>query len=112
MFDDLAWAFDTPPRAVIELALDRLGVPVYFRWALRDLDNMARRDTVLAHGRASEDLPTADAYHQVLHGTAQGSVEGPTLWMAVEDIVVDWAAVCSTSPTTAAVALAACAAAQ
>ena len=88
LFDDLAWAFDTPPRAVIELALARLGVPAYFIRLLRDIDNHARRDTVLAGATAWEIL---GEYHRVLFGTAQGSVEGPSLWLAVQDIIVDWA---------------------
>ena len=61
MFDDLAWAFDCPPRAVIELALHRLGVPGFFIDMLRDLDNMALRDTILAHGCSSEGSGESEA---------------------------------------------------
>ena len=39
---------------MIELALDRLGVPEYFKRLLRDADNMALGDTVMAWGKASE----------------------------------------------------------
>ena len=95
LFDDLAWAFDCPPRGVIELALRRLGVPTYFVTLLRDMDNMSMKDTALAGGLASS---FNGQHHRVLHGTPQGSVEGPSLWMAVEDIVVDWTETSSRSP--------------
>ena len=95
LFDDLAWAFDTPPRGMVELALARLGVPPYLTKLLRDIDNMALKDTVLAGGQAST---YNGKYHRVLHGTPQGSVEGPALWMAVADIVVDWVMAHSQSP--------------
>ena len=95
MFDDLAWAFDSPPRAVIEMALRRLGVPESFIELLRDMDNMSLKDTILEAGRATDH---GGEFHQVLFGTPQGSVEGPSLWMAVADITVDYAENCSEAP--------------
>ena len=79
LLDDLKWCFDTPANAVIELALMRLGVPVFYVTILNDIDMHSVKSTVTAAGLTA-DLASnlgCQGVHRQLHGTSQGTVEGP-----------------------------------
>ena len=75
LLDDLKWCFDTPASTVIELGLMRLGVPAFYANLMADLDVHMVRSTVTANG-ATVNL-AGWLYHRQLHGTGQGTVEGP-----------------------------------
>ena len=85
LLDDLKWCFDTPASTVIELGLMRLGVPAFYANLMADLDVHMVRSTVTANG-TTVDL--AGLYHRQLHGTGQGTVEGPINWIPIADIVI------------------------
>ena len=85
LLDDLKWCFDTPASTVIELGLMRLGVPAFYANLMADLDVHMVRSTVTASG-TTVDL--AGLYHRQLHGTGQGTVEGPINWIPIADIVI------------------------
>ena len=79
LLDDLKWCFDTPANLVIELALMRLGVPAFHATMLNDIDMHSAKSTVTAAGLTldlASHLGCQGAYRQ-LHGTGQGTVEGP-----------------------------------
>jgi hypothetical protein len=50
LLDDLKWCFGTPAQTVVELALMRLGVPVFYASMLSDIDVHCVRSTATAHG--------------------------------------------------------------
>ena len=85
LLDDLKWCFDTPASTAIELGLLPLGVPAFYANLMADLDVHMVRSTVTANG-TTVDL--AGLYHRQLHGTGQGTVEGPINWILVADIVI------------------------
>ena len=86
LYDDLKWAFDTPARTVLDLAARRMGVPEQFMQLLEDIDSRSVQTTILSAGLAM-DLSEEGSFRQ-LHGTGQGGVEGPMLWLMLSDIVV------------------------
>ena len=86
LYDDLKWAFDTPARTVIDLAARRMGVPQEFMQLLEDIDSRSVQTTILAAGLAMN--LSDDGIFRQLHGTGQGGVEGPMLWLMISDIVV------------------------
>ena len=88
LLDDLKWCFDTPANAVIELALMRLSVPAFYVTMLNDIDMHSVKSTVTAAG-LTLDLAShlgCQGVHRQLHGTGQGTVEGPLNWPPVADI--------------------------
>ena len=93
LLDDLKWCFDTPANAVIELALMRLGVPAFYVTMLNDIDMHSAKSTVTA-------AVGCQGVHRQLHGTGQGTVEGPLNWLPVADIVIAVARAASTNPVT------------
>ena len=98
LLDDLKWCFDTPARTVVELALMRLGVPSYYYEMLEDIDLHSAKTTVTAAGLTCELVDGADGVHKQLHGTGQGTVEGPLTWIPIADIVIAVAAEASSQP--------------
>ena len=86
MYDDLKWAFDTPARAVLDLTARRLGMPTQLMELLEDIDTRSTQTTVLAAGLAM-DLDVGGVFRQ-LHGTGQGGIEGPALWLTVADVAI------------------------
>ena len=98
LLDDLKWCFDTPARTIVELALMRLGVPSYYYEMLEDIDLHSAKTTVTAAGLTCELVDGADGVHKQLHGTGQGTVEGPLTWIPIADIVIAVAAEASTQP--------------
>ena len=50
LLDDLKWCFDTPASTVVELALRRLGVPMFYINMLNDNDLHSVKSTVTANG--------------------------------------------------------------
>ena len=102
LLDGLKWCFDTPANAVIELALMRLGVPAFYVTMLNDIDMHSVKSTVTAAG-LTVDLAShlgCQGVHRQLHGTGQGTVEGPLNWLPVADIVIAVARAASTNPVT------------
>ena len=85
LLDDLKWCFDTPASTVIELGLMRLGVPAFYADLMADLDVHMVRSTVTANGTT---VGLAGIYHRQLHGTGQGTVEGPIDWIPIADIAI------------------------
>ena len=98
LLDDLKWCFDTPARTIVELALMRLGVPSYYYEMLEDIDLHSAKTTVTAAGLTCELVDGADDVHKQLHGTGQGTVEGPLTWIPIADIVIAVAAEASSQP--------------
>ena len=98
LLDDLKWCFDTPARTIVELALMRLGVPSYYYEMLEDIDLHSAKTTVTAAGLTCELVDGAGGVHKQLHGTGQGTVEGPLTWIPIADIVIAVAAEASTQP--------------
>ena len=98
LLDDLKWCFDTPARTIVELALMRLGVPSYYYEMLEDIDLHSAKTTVTASGLTCELVEGAAGVHKQLHGTGQGTVEGPLTWIPIADIVIAVAAESSTQP--------------
>jgi len=96
LLDDLKWCFDTPARTVVELARMRLGVPSHYYEMLEDIDLHSAKTTVTAAGLTCELVDGAEGVHKQLHGTGQGTVEGPLTWIAIADIVIAVAAEAST----------------
>ena len=102
LLDDLKWCFDTPANAVIELALMRLGVPAFYVTMLNDIDMHSVKSTVTAAG-LTVDLAGhlgCQGVHRQLHGTGQGTVEGPLNWLPVADIAIAVARAASSQPVT------------
>ena len=95
LLDDLKWCFDTPASTVVELALRRLGVPMFYINMLNDNDLHSVKSTVTANGNT---VDVAGMIHRQLHGTGQGTVEGPINWIPVADIVIAVARARSTQP--------------
>ena len=100
------WCFDTPANPAIELALMRLGVPAFYATMLNDIDMHSdmhsAKSTVTAAG-LTLDLAShlgCQGAHRQLHGTGQGTVEGPLNWPPVADIVIAVARAASTNPVT------------
>ena len=98
LLDDLKWCFDTPARTVVELALMRLGVPSYYYEMLEDIDLHSAKTTVTAAGLTCDLVDGAGGVHKQLHGTGQGTVEGPLTWIPIADIVIAVAVEASTQP--------------
>ena len=63
----------------------RLGVPAFYANLMTDLDVYVVRSTVTASGTT---VGLAGLYHRQLHGTWQGTVEGPANWIPIADIVI------------------------
>ena len=102
LLDDLKWCFDTPANAVIELSLMRLGVPAFYVTMLNDIDIHSAKSTVTAAG-LTVDLAGhlgCRGVHRQLHGTGQGTVEGPLNWLPVADIAIAVARAASSHPVT------------
>ena len=97
LLDDLKWCFHTPASTVIELGLMRLGVPDFYTNMLRDIDVHIARSTITAH---STTVDIAGLIYRQLHGTGQGTVEGPINWIPIADIVISMARQRSTQPVT------------
>ena len=100
LLDDLKWCFDTPANTVIELALMRLGVPAFYYTLLNDIDMHSVKTTVTAAG-LTLDLAShtmCEGVHRQLHGTGQGTVEGPLNWLPIADMIIAAAKAASTSP--------------
>ena len=95
LLDDLKWCFDTPANTVVELGLLRLGVPEFYINMLNDIDLHTVRSTVTASGTT---IALAGIFHRQLHGTGQGTVEGPINWIPIADIVISVARASSTQP--------------
>ena len=98
--DYLKWCFDTPANPVIELALIRLGVSAFHATMLNGIDMQSTKSTVTAAGLAL-DLAGhlgCQGAHRQLHGTGQGTIEGPLNWLPVADIVIAVARAASTNP--------------
>ena len=100
LLDDLKWCFDTPANTVIELALMRLGVPAFYSSLLNDIDAHSVKSTVTAAGLTLDIAGHLDGsgVHRQLHGTGQGTVEGPLNWLPVADIAISVARAASTNP--------------
>ena len=102
LLDDLKWRFDTPANPAIELALMRLGVPAFYATMLNDIDMHSATSTVTAAG-LTLDLAShlgCQGANRQLHGTGQGTVEGPLNWLPVADIVIAVAREASANPVT------------
>ena len=102
LLNDLKWCFDTPANPAIELALMRLGVPAFYATMLNDIDMHSTKPTVTAAG-LTLDLANhlgCQGVHRQLHGTGQGTVEGPLNWLPAADIVIAVARAASTNPAT------------
>ena len=102
LLDDLKWCFDTPANAVIELSLMRLGVPAFYVTMLNDIDIHSVKSTATAAG-LTVDLAGhlgCRGVHRQLHGTGQGTVEGPLNWLPVTDIAIAVARATSSPPVT------------
>ena len=102
LLDDLKWCFDTPANAAIELSLMRLGVPAFYVTMLNDIDIHSVKSTVTAAG-LTVDLAGhlgCRGVHRQLHGTGQGTVEGPLNWLPVADIAIAVARAASSHPVT------------
>ena len=98
LLDDLKWCFDTPARTIVELALmRRLGVSSYYYEMLEDIALLhSIKTTVTAAGLTCDLVDGAGGVHKQLHGTGQGTVEGPLTWTPIADIVIAVAAAAST----------------
>ena len=99
---DPKWCFDTTANAIIELALMRLGVPAFYVTMLNDIDMHSAKSTVTASGLTLDLASHLDCrgVHRQLHGTGQGTVEGPLNWLPVADIAIAVARAASTNPAT------------
>ena len=87
--EDLSKAFDTPERAVKELALMRLGVPqaaIDFLGRF-DIDNEVH--ILTGHGLTTEGEGSQLPFEAEC-GVKQGSPEGPFIWLAINDIIWSW----------------------
>ena len=62
----MKWCFDTPASTVVELALRRLGVPMFYINMLNDNDLHSVKSTVTANGNT---VDIAGMVHRQLHGT-------------------------------------------
>ena len=102
LLDDLKWCSDTPVNPAIELELMRLGVPAFYATMLNDIDMHSAKSTVTTAG-LTLDLAShlgCHGVHRQLHGTGQGTVEGPLNCPPVADIVIVVARAASTNPVT------------
>ena len=97
LLDDLKWCFGTSTQTVVKLALMRLGVPAFYASMLSDTDVHCARSTVTAHGTT---IDIAEMVHRQLHGTGQGTVEGPINWISVAGMIIAIARQRSTQPVT------------
>ena len=77
----------------------RLGVPAFHATMLNDIDMHSVKSTVTAAGLTldlASHLGCQGAYRQ-LHGTDQGTVEGPLDWLPIADIDIAVARTASTN---------------
>ena len=80
----------------------RLGVPAFYVTMLNDIDMHSVKSTVTAAGLTlylASHLG-CQGVHRQLHGTSQGTVEGPLNWHPVADIAISVARAASTNPAT------------
>ena len=63
----------------------RLGVPKFYINLLIDIGVHIVRSTITAHGTT---VAIAGLIHRQLHGTGQGTVEGPINCIPIADIVI------------------------
>ena len=71
LLDDLKWCFDTPASTVVELALRRLGVPMFYINMLNDNDSAlgeVNRDGEWKHGRHRWHDPPTTSWHRARYG--------------------------------------------
>ena len=94
LLGDVKWCFDTPASTVIELALMRLGVPEFYV----NLLNGRSHCTLGDHGSHGATVAITGLIHRQLHGTGQGTGEGPINWIPIADIVIAIARQRSTQP--------------
>ena len=73
----------------------RLGVPEFYINLLSDIDVHIVRSAITAHGTT---VVIAGLIHRQLHGTGQGTVEGPINWIPIAGIVIAIARQRSTQP--------------
>ena len=102
LLGNLKWCFDIPANAVIELSLMRLGVPAFYVTMINGIDMHSDKSTITAAGLTA-DLAGhlgCQGVHRQLHGTGQGTVEGPLNWLPVADIAIAVARAASTNPVT------------
>ena len=76
----------------------RLRVSSYYYERLEDIDLHSAETTVTAAGLTCDLVDGAGGVHKQLHGTDQGTVEGPLTWITIADIVIAAAAEASTQP--------------
>ena len=80
----------------------RLDVPAFYATMLNDIDMHSAKSTVTAAG-LTLDLAShlgCQGVHRQLHGTGQGTAEGPLNWLPVADIAIAMARAASTNPAT------------
>ena len=84
--EDLSKAFDSPERAIKEIALRRLGVPKSVVKFLADIDEGNEVHIITSYG-VTYDTPGLEKGFEAQCGVKQGTPEGPFIWLAVNDIV-------------------------
>ena len=95
--EDLSKAFDSPERAIKDIALRRLGVPESVVDFLAALDEKNEVHIITSYG-VTYDTPGLEKGFEAQCGVKQGTPEGPFVWLAVNDIV--WTEVERTSTET------------
>ena len=84
--EDLSKAFDSPERAIKDLALRRLGVPEPVVQLLAEIDDGNEVHIITSCG-TTYDTPGLEKGFEPQCGVKQDTPEGPFIWMAVNDIV-------------------------
>ena len=84
--EDLSKAFDSPERAIKDIALRRLGVPESVVDFLVSLDEGNEVQIITKYG-VTYDTPGLEKGFEAQCGVKQGTPEGPFVWLAVSDIV-------------------------
>ena len=84
--EDLSKAFDSPERAIKDIALRRLGVPESVLQFLAGIDDGNEAHIITSYG-VTYDTPGLEKGFEAQCGVKQGTPEGPFIWLAVNDIV-------------------------
>ena len=84
--EDLSKAFDSPERAIKDIALWRLGVPKSVVKFLAEIDGGNEVHIITSCG-VTYGTPGLEKLFEVQCGVEQGTPEGPFIWLAVSDIV-------------------------
>ena len=86
--EDMSRAFDLSERAIKDITTRILGVPESVVNFLASLGVENEIHTITAYG-ATYDTPGLEKGLEAQCGVKQGTPEGPFVWMAVNDIVLE-----------------------